>query len=662
MAAMTETEILAIIGQEITHARGYDGTELQENFKRALRSYYGRPRGDEVEGRSHVISMDVADTVDSVLAELSPMLKATLIEFEATSEQDDDQAQLESDFVLHVAAKSNVYEQFFSAAHNALLLKNGWLKVYVDEQVKTWETEHEATDDIELAEIIQPTAPNHSIEVIEQRPNRDDKDKLDLKLRHTLHVRKLCCSSIAPEFMLFAAGHDSQDLQGCRFVAEKKLYQRSELLDMGIPADKVAQCDSVQYESYYSNVERQFSADDIRGGQEDSTETVDTYEVYLEIDTDGDGHAELWRFLVGNYEASVMLLQERAKFIPYATGSALVMPNRVIGISMYDKQIQIENAKTQVLRQWLDNQNVANNARFGAVEGEVNMQDLVSSRPGGVVRLRSPDGIVPLGFNDAGPSCSAALMYLDQVRTERGGGAVDMQSGDMQLAGTSATAAANEYGHRERMTTYYCRSLVEGLFKRAFMLIHEALRCYYDATMQAKLRGKWATTNPARWVPRETCRILAGLSDAERREKKTDLQLQLSYQAQAMQMGLDGVLVSASKIHATMAELTRVADLDSVETYWVDPDSEEAQQAYQGKAQMAEAQRQAEEDLKQRMFDQEQQLDKYKHDTKLKFDQWSELLGAALEEMKITAQGIADMELEKLKQAAPMPQGDDNAA
>ncbi len=650
---MNDNEILGILSQEITHARGYDGSELQENHKNALRRYFGRPRGDEVEGRATIISMDVADTVDSVMAELSPMLKSTLIEFEADGEQDEEQAQLESDFVLHCAEKSNLYEQFYSAAHNALLLQNGWIKVYVDEHVKVWETEHEAVDDMYLVELLTPTTPNHTIELMKQADNKERDNTLDITLKHTTKHKKLCVQSIAPEFMLFSSGHQSQDLTDIRFVAEKRLHTRSELIDMGVPRNKVDELNPVNYETYYTNQERQFSADDHRGGFEPSVEAVDCYYCYAWMDVDGDGEAELWHFLVGNYEANTMLIKERAKFVPYATGSALPVPNRVIGLSMYDKMREVENGKTHLLRQWLDNTNNANNSRFGAVEGEVNMQDVLSSRPGGVIRMRSPDGLIPIPFNDVGPSCMTALQYLDEVRTERGGGAVDMQSGEMQLAGTSATAAANEYGHRERMTTYYCRNLVEGLFRRTFMLIHEALRCYYDGEMNAKLRGKWASTNPMRWVPRETVKIIAGLSDAERREKNMALQMNLQYQMQAMQAGLDGVLTDAAGIYQSLADWVRVTDLDAVENYYIDPESEEAQQAYQQKAQLQQQTAQAEEDLKQRMFDQEQGLDKYKHDTQLQFDRWKEELQAQIEEMKITGKAIADMELEAMKQESP---------
>ena len=179
--------------------------------------------------------------------------------------------------------------------------------------------------------------------------------------------------------------------------------------------------------------------------------------------------------------------------------------------------------------------------------------------------------------------------------------------------------------------------------------------------MQAKLRGKWAETQPMRWVPRETVKIVAGLSDTERRSKAMALTQNLQYQMAAMQAGLDGVLVDAAGIYQSLADWVRASDLDAVENFYIDPESEEAQQAYASKAQLQQQTAQAEEDLKQRMFDQEQGLDRYKHDTQLQFDKWEAELKAGIEEMKITGQAIADMELEALKQQAPEPETD-NAA
>jgi hypothetical protein len=243
------------------------------------------------------------------------------------------------------------------------------------------------------------------------------------------------------------------------------------------------------------------------------------------------------------------------------------------------------------------------------------------------------------------------MQYLDSVRTERGGGALDMMSGEMQVASSSATAAINEYGAKEKMSTYYCRNIVESLVKGTYKLIHMTARAYYDEDMSAKMHGKWSQTNPRTWPPRMNLKVVAGLSSAERREKAQALAQNLNFQSSAMQAGLDGVMVNPAKIHRTLTDWLRAVDLAEVESFYIDPASEEGQQAAQGKAQAAQEEAQKVEALTQRVIDQEQQLDKYKHDTQLAFDKWEAILKAEIEEAKIVGDKVGALELEAVKQA-----------
>jgi len=352
-----------------------------------------------------------------------------------------------------------------------------------------------------------------------------------------------------------------------------------------------------------------------------------------------------------------LLLNEPAKFIPYVCGSALPLPHRLTGTSQYDLMKPIQNAKTQVLRQLIDNQNVANNSRVGAVEGEVNLQDLASSRPGGIIRMRSQGSVFPIPFNDVGQSCIQTLDYLDRVRTMRGGSALEMQTGQMDLARTSATAAAGEFSNKEKMASFYTRNLVETMVRGTYLLIHQALRHFYDEDITAKLHGKWQQTNPKNWPIRRSMKVIAGLSSSERREKLAALSQNLGHQQLAMQAGLDGELVSADKIHETLTDWLRAADLAPVESYYIDPQSDEAKQAKKGKADAQKAQAQQMENLQQRAFENEQELKKYIHDSQLRFDEWEARLKAEIEEAKIVGKVTGDIELEAAKQ-----RGSTNAA
>jgi len=197
------------------------------------------------------------------------------------------------------------------------------------------------------------------------------------------------------------------------------------------------------------------------------------------------------------------------------------------------------------------------------------------------------------------------------------------------------------------------------MVRGTYLLIHQALRFFYDEEITAKLRGKWQATNPKTWPARRSMRVIAGLSSTERKEKLAALGQNLQHQTMAMQAGLDGELVNASKIHETLSDWLRAADLAPVESYYVDPASEEAQQAKQGKQQAQAQQAEQMEKLQQRVIDQEQQLDKYKHDTQLAFDRFEAVLRAEIEEAKIVGKITSEAEAAKLSLAGS---GDNNAA
>ncbi|MFA9399616.1 MAG: hypothetical protein ACERKT_00740, partial [Acidobacteriota bacterium] len=174
---------------------------------------------------------------------------------------------------------------------------------------------------------------------------------------------------------------------------------------------------------------------------------------------------------------------------------------------------------------------------------------------------------------------------LDRVATSRAGAAVDMMQGEMQLAAAGGGAVAQEFSQKEKMSAFFARNIIETLVRGSYMLIHQALRSYYDQPISAKLAGKWITTDPRKWQPRKSMRVIAGLSGAERSEKAAALTQNLQYQQMALQAGMDGTLVTPEGVHECISDWLRVVDLDSVDSYYVDPTSEEAGQASQAKQQ-----------------------------------------------------------------------------
>ena len=72
------------------------------------------------------------------------------------------------------------------------------------------------------------------------------------------------------------------------------------------------------------------------------------------------------------------------------------MPHKFYGLSVYDIISDLQLIKTTLMRNLLDNMYLTNNGRYQVVEGQANLDDLMTSRPGGIVRVRTPGAVTPL--------------------------------------------------------------------------------------------------------------------------------------------------------------------------------------------------------------------------------------------------------------------------
>ena len=135
MAKLKDNELVALVRYEIEQSQGYDTDVLSNKREKALQYYHGimTPGAD---GCSSVVSKDVADTVHALLAEIEPIYRTTIIKFKPGAEDDEAQAQLESDYTRFKFEESGGEKILYDAAHDALLISNGWIKVGVEENVE----------------------------------------------------------------------------------------------------------------------------------------------------------------------------------------------------------------------------------------------------------------------------------------------------------------------------------------------------------------------------------------------------------------------------------------------------------------------------------------------------------------------------------------------
>ena len=84
---MDEGQIKGILENEIDNAIGYIETETTELRRKALDYYLRNPYGNEVEGRSQIVTGEVAEAVDGALPQLIRVFTTTedIVYFEPRS-------------------------------------------------------------------------------------------------------------------------------------------------------------------------------------------------------------------------------------------------------------------------------------------------------------------------------------------------------------------------------------------------------------------------------------------------------------------------------------------------------------------------------------------------------------------------------------------------
>jgi len=624
---MRKEEIAAIVYREVTQARGYDTDTLSAARKAALDLYEGRMIAAP-EGRSQAISLDVADSVHAILAQITPVVRTSQIEFEPQSQEDEQPAQMETDFVQVSIERASGYDVLDDSIFDALLVGNGWLHVHVDEE--TVETEQKFPSKLTDEElfIIQQSIQADSVKM------KETENETIVTITNT--TKKLMVESVPPEDMLFSEEGSGYEVDQVRFVARKRLYTASALKEKGA-AQAVIDSLPDAVELYDGDIARQgiYAADGDYRSVQQANRLKRVYVCYIRLQTTEANKVQLREVWIGENGGDV-LFDEPADFIPFICGSAIPMPHRIVGTGIGQLLAQVQNQKTHVLRQYMDNLAVLNGSRMGAIEGQVNMSDLTNGRINGVVRMRSPDAIVPLPASDIGPQAISALNYLDQVRTQRVGAALDFNEVQAQLMGTSATAAAGQLSKVEQMGGWFAGNIVRTMLMPLFQLVHKTLRTELAGPVMAKIAGKWQQADTSQWQERQITDVKMGLTTTEKAERLSALSQVLGQLQGMMSTGGNGVITDTQRIYSAMSDWIRAANLGPPDQYLIDPSSPEAQQALQQQAQ--EQQLQAQEQLRiqaeEIKLNQNFELEKQGRD--LSYKEWADRLKAEIEEAKLT--------------------------
>lgn len=628
--------------------RGLEAGPDPTEWRRSLDYYHGRPRGDELAGQPAVQSLDVADMVHAIQAQILPTFAGdALCTFEPDGQGDEHQARLESDATNRVMMESSRgYVVLYEAIKDALLLKNGLIKVWLDETTETTTQNFGEISPEQRNLILNSAGPDEELELVEA----DD----GFKVKRTAKQRRVRMAAVDPLNFVVDGYHDTILLQDVRFCGERKLVTREELEEMGateLQASKATAWAASSHSTTDASLRFRSGTMPAATARIDDQDIVEVWECYVRLE------GELSRVLLCGQE---IISEEVVDYVPYAAGSAFLEAHRFWGLSIYDRLKTVQDAKTMTLRQWLANL-AGGNLNRTAANDSVTMDDLVSGRTNGVIRVRGvgpvAESLMPFPYVDTGGSSASMLGYMDQVRADRGGAALQMANSEAQLVGAQVGSAGVDriFSVQEQLAGWIARTMAETLLRSAFELVHRCLRLEYARPIELQLADQWVTTDPRGWKSRDRVNIKAGLSAGERARKAAAMLNVVQIQTQALQLGADGVLVDLNNLYSAYLDWAAAAEIDGANRYWVDPRGQAAQQAAAQKGEQAKQEKelamqlqQAQLQLAQGQLQNEQlklRLDKEKSDAELAFKYRNASLSAEIEEAKLTAKVTADLQL-----------------
>ena len=351
----TDEEILSKIDNEENIAYGINDSQLSSERAEAINFYLGEKFGNEIEGRSQVVSFDVQDTIESALPQLLKVFVSgdEVVRFEPKGPEDQEAADQETDYINHIVMeKNNGFEIFYVWFKDALLSKNGYVKVYYEEEEDVDEEEYKGLTDAQLdmlaqddnVEIVEyESYPDPSVEPMPvtppqmiEPPTPVELDGMqgmemataqtfqqamlhDVKIRVTETVGEIKIKNVAPENIMVSVDANGTDLNTARFVQHRELMSPAEVAEtFDVDEDEIstimAEMDEFEIESnardiYSEQYDRAIEADEVL-----------VRDTYLKV------NGERKRYVVlGN---RIIYKDESCDHVPFACITPMLMPHR----------------------------------------------------------------------------------------------------------------------------------------------------------------------------------------------------------------------------------------------------------------------------------------------------------------------------------------------
>ena len=585
MTEMDEVQLGSIVSGEITDALNHFDSEYTQDRLRALDFYLGEPLGNEVEGRSAVVATELADTVEAIMPNLMRVFTTNdkYVRFAPRSGEDVEAAEQASDYVNYIIQnKNDGYKLLHTFFKDALLFRAGVIKFFYEEVEEVDEEEYNGLTEAELVLLLN----DPSVEIVEQREtvmqSMMDEDgvevpldvQYDLSVRVTRKSGEIKAINVPPEE--FLVSRHTVSLDDAHFVAHRTSMTVSELVSMGYDRDIIEQYAGENELDTDREVNNRFQDLEAATGVDPADPTLRSviyHECIMNVDFDGDGIAERRRICAIGGDGSYILHNEPWDHMPFAVCSPILMPHRLIGRSIYDLTEDLQVIKTTLMRQYLDSVYSSTLPRMIAVEGQVNLDDLLDGSAGGIIRARQPGMVQQITGASVGGEIRPLMDYLDSVKENRTGMSKASMglSPDALQSSTASAVAATVRGAQVKLESY-ARTMAETGVKDLFKGILHLVLKHDNKPKVFRLRNSFVPINPAEWKSQFDIIVQVWLGTTDDETKIAFLTQVAAKQEQILtQLGPQNPIVSIEQYVNTLRSIAEIGGFKDVDQFFNSP-------------------------------------------------------------------------------------------
>ena len=581
---MSEDDLQGVISAEINDAISFIDIDIGGNRALATEYYYGQPFGDEEEGRSQVVSMDVRDTVQGILPSLMRIFfgPERVVEFSPQGPEDVASAEQATDYVDFIFKRDNQgFKILHSAFKDALVRKCGIIKYWWDESVEVKAESFSMLDeqsmmmltedpDVEISAVreypVPGTEPMNQAQGIMTPPPM----MYDVEIKRRIKTGKVKIEALPPEEFLI--DRRAKSIEDATFVGHRTMKTVSDLVAMGYDYDEMVEVagNGNDFDNNQEYIARNpFAVISTANNGDPSSKSVLYIEGYLKVDFDGDGIAEMRRICTvgtGNKVLRNEIVSERqfADFCPDPE------PHTFFGMCPADVVMDIQRIKSNVQRGILDSLAQAIHPRTAIVEGQANMEDVLNTEVGAVIRMRAPGMVQPFTTPFVGQAAFPMLDYLDDIKQTRTGiskAASGLDADALQSTTKAAVSATVNAAHQhiEMIARIFAETGLRKLFTGILKLVVEN----QDRPRMIRLRNTFVPIDPRSWDSKMDVIVNVGVGDGTIEDRINILnQVAMRQEMLIEKTGPNNPVVSIPQYTNTLTKMLQLAGIKDSQNYF----------------------------------------------------------------------------------------------